>query len=212
MNLDLRQFIKDAVSSVCRTAEFIECMIVGENLVINVANATLSIVPIGVDTTRYIAFQYDPKKIMEDDKFSFLSPYTEDGSLDLNKSNIRHKLTMMWNQYSLLSNGCEIVAHIPDLRLDPIFEQLISLKSAEGSKFYNIPGNNLYENFKIPIFTGFPTLNKGDSIGLTVKRIDHSTLLNEFYISKKKIKRDFIMYFRTLDIDRNLMDERFTVY
>lgn len=94
-----------------------------------------------------------------------------------------------------------ILASDSDLRSDPEFESLLSLKSADGAKFYKLRDINYNKPYFIPIFSGFPNLNKPDTIGATIRDLtDHCHLLVELDIFKKKIKRNIRIVYRTLDL------------
>lgn len=93
------------------------------------------------------------------------------------------------------------VAFDPDLRSDPEFEKLLSLKSADGAKFYKLRDINYNIPYFIPVFSGFPNLNKPDKIGASVRDLmDGDHLLIELDIFKKKIKRNIKIIYRTLDL------------
>lgn len=87
------------------------------------------------------------------------------------------------------------------LRGNEEFERLLALKSADGAELYKMYGNNPGEVYFVPIFSGFPNLNKDDQIGINIYYFDQTTLMNVMYIYKKKIKRDIKIYFRTLRIN-----------
>ena len=94
-----------------------------------------------------------------------------------------------------------ILASDSDLRSDPEFESLLSVKSADGAKFYKLRDINYNKPYFIPIFSGFPNLNKPDTIGATIRDLtDHCHLLVELDIFKKKIKRNIRIVYRTLDL------------
>lgn len=98
-------------------------------------------------------------------------------------------------------NNYPILASDSDLRSDPEFESLLSLKSADGAKFYKLRDINYNKPYFIPIFSGFPNLNKPDTIGATIRDLtDHCHLLVELDIFKKKIKRNIRIVYRTLDL------------
>ena len=98
-------------------------------------------------------------------------------------------------------NNYPILASDSDLRSDPEFESLLSLKSADGAKFYKLRDINYNKPYFIPVFSGFPNLNKPDTIGATIRDLmDHCHLLVELDIFKKKIKRNIRIVYRTLDL------------
>ena len=95
----------------------------------------------------------------------------------------------------------KVLANNDQLRGDPLFEELISMKAADGMKYYYMRGNDLNTTYKIPIFSGFPNLNKQDDIGITVFEDPIPNIqVVRMIIFKKKLNRDVIMYVRTLRI------------
>lgn len=98
-------------------------------------------------------------------------------------------------------NNYPILASDSNLRSDPEFESLLSLKSADGAKFYKLRDVNYNKPYFIPVFSGFPNLNKPDTIGATIRdMMDYSHLLVELDIFKKKLKRNIKIVYRTLDL------------
>ena len=98
-------------------------------------------------------------------------------------------------------NNYPILASDSNLRSDPEFESLLSLKSADGAKFYKLRDINYNKPYFIPVFSGFPNLNKPDTIGATIRdMMDYSHLLVELDIFKKKLKRNIKIVYRTLDL------------
>ena len=98
-------------------------------------------------------------------------------------------------------NNYTILASDSNLRSDPEFESLLSLKSADGAKFYKLRDVNYNKPYFIPVFSGFPNLNKPDTIGATIRdMMDYSHLLVELDIFKKKLKRNIKIVYRTLDL------------
>ena len=92
------------------------------------------------------------------------------------------------------------IAEYEDLRSNEEFESLISMKAAEGMKFFRLPSLvDPGKSILIPIFSGFPKLSKPDKIGVIALKDDISVLIR-FIIYKKKFNRNIDMYFRILDI------------
>ena len=90
---------------------------------------------------------------------------------------------------------------ITNLKSDPEFCNLLAMKSADGMKLYKIPLNPNKSVF-IPVFSGLFPLNKDDDCDIVVYPSEHGTFIIRTTIHKKKIKRDFDMYFRILDLQR----------
>ena len=90
----------------------------------------------------------------------------------------------------------------PDLDQDEKFMEMAFAKASAGASFYFI-NTKLYPTF-IPVFTGFPLLNKGDKIGLKVYDIGNYKLLVNYTIFKKKFGSSYDMFFHILNVNRPL--------
>lgn len=192
--IDLSSIIKDCVNSVTKSAEFIYVLIADDTIVIDTADTTLSVIPIGMKTGVYSAFSYPGDYITGNNRAIF------------------NHVAKLWEQYDQLARYCQIEGSIPDLRAIPEYEAMLALKADEGAGMFRMPGNQLYQGFVIPVFTGLPIINKQDGIGIVVKRINHGTLLMEYHIKKKKLKSEFVIYFRTCDMNRQLLEEQFKIW
>ncbi len=198
--MNIVDMIKTYVGCATKTCEFTEVLLADDTVVINAADTTLSIIPVGFSTGMMIGF-------------SFNSVYEEGWTYEKLTNNylIYNKLINLWNIYESMSSNLPIEAYIENLREDNNFEDLIAMKASDGGGFYKIAGNELYQNYLLPVFTGLPSLSKQDKAGIVVKRIDRTTLLMEYHIYKKKINKEFTLFFRTVDMNRSLLEERFIV-
>lgn len=197
MNLDLNPLIKEYVNSVPKPSinspmEFIYVVVANDVIIIDVSDTTLAFIPLDMCTNMYSGIVY-PGDIQKSDKRIF-----------------DHVLSL-WEKYDQLVRYTPIEGSIEDLRAISDYENLISLKASDGAGFFMMPGNNLYQNFVIPVFTGFPGINAKDKIGVIVRRIDYKSLLVEYNIYKAKIKKNIKLYFTIMDMNRRLLDEQFTI-
>lgn len=196
--MELENLIKEYVGTISgiSTSVNIYVLISDSIMVINNDNTTLSVVNIGFQTGMYTAFRYTPDNL---------------GAYLNNDPMIFANMTAIWNKYETLSKQLPVLGEVPDMRMSEEFVKLLNLKSDDGAGFLKIPGNNVADEFLVPVFTGFPKLNKQDSVGLVVKRIDRCNLLMEYHIYKKKIKENIVIYFHVIDMNRRLVDEQFIV-
>lgn len=104
--------------------------------------------------------------------------------------------------YYINSTKYKLVSE-PVLRNNEEFERLLSLKAADGANFFKIHGQVLGEYYLVPIFSGFPNINKSDKIGIDIYDLRDGHLLIVMNIYKKKVNRDINMYFRTINLARN---------
>lgn len=196
--VDLPNLIKNYVGCATKTCEFVEVLVANDTIIVNAADTTLSIIPVGYPTGINIGFSYDN---LVDNGFN--------PEAMVNNYIIYNKLINLWNSYEIMSNTLPIEATVDNLRIYDDYENLINMKASEGGGFYKIAGNDLYKNYLLPVFTGLPSLSKQDKAGIIVKRISREHLLMEYHIYKKKINKTFTMFFRTVDMNRNLVEERF---
>ena len=114
-------------------------------------------------------------------------------------------MTDIYNRYlSVELNPLNLLASEPELRGNDEFERLLALKSADGAEFYKILGTNFKDVYYVPIFTGFPSINKPDKIGINVYDLHDGHFLNIMNIFKKKINREMKIYFRTINLGRSI--------
>lgn len=104
-------------------------------------------------------------------------------------------------EYYINSKSYKLASEL-DLRNNNEFEQLLSLKAADGANFFKINGSSIGECYFIPIFSGFPNINKSDKIGIDIYDLKDGHLLIIMNIYKKKINRDIQMYFRTINLGK----------
>lgn len=195
MAKDINSIIKDAVTCATKVCEFIEVLVADSTIIVNAADTTLSIVPVGYPTGIYLGTTYD-----------ISNPVIQ------HNNNIANKLLRVWNNYESLITRLPVELIVEDLRSIPEYEQLIAMKASEGGGFCKLAGQNLQSNYLLPIFTGLPTLNKDDRASIIVRRFDSNILLMEYHIYKKKMKKEFSLIFNTVDMNRSLLEQQFTVY
>ncbi|MBR6289172.1 MAG: hypothetical protein IKR19_07555 [Acholeplasmatales bacterium] len=87
-----------------------------------------------------------------------------------------------------------------NLRDDPEFEDLINMKSDKGMKLYKIPGFDKNKVYMIPVFSGFPSLNKQDTADVEIYEYNQTSVIVSMKIFKKKLNRDVYMIYKILDI------------
>lgn len=72
------------------------------------------------------------------------------------------------------------------------------LKASDGCEFIKVLGNDM-KTYMLPIFTGFPKLNKGDTMDIRIFRLTLETNIVKYIIHKKKLNRDIVISFRSLN-------------
>lgn len=97
----------------------------------------------------------------------------------------------------------KLLAYQEELRGNEDFESLLSLKAADGMKYYKVNGIDIGNTYMIPMFSGFPNLNKADRIGIKIFDVGNNKhLLVNMNIYKEKVNREINMYFVTIDLSR----------
>lgn len=116
---------------------------------------------------------------------------------------------LMYNQYiyefmiPMINSSnikIDLVASKDNLREDESFESLLSMKSDEGMKFYKLHSLDLSHYYMIPIFSGFPNINKNDTVSIQLFSSINNSLIVDMCIYKKKFNRDIHMIYKILDI------------
>lgn len=116
----------------------------------------------------------------------------------INNQEVINRIYPLYTQYNSIINSTPVL-NIDNVRADPLFEELISMKADEGMKFYKV--NDLNGNvYAIPIFTGCPSLSKQDTADLAIYDFDYNKALVSYIINKKKINRVMRMNFVILKI------------
>lgn len=195
--IDLNPIIKDYVNSVPKPSvsspvDFTYVMVSNDTVVIDISDACLAFLPLDISTNIYSGISYP-------------------GDIEKSDRNIINHISLFWEKYDQLIRYCPVVGAIPNLRLLPDYEKLLGLKATDGASMFKMPGNDLYQNFIIPVFSGFPAINAKDKIGIVVRRIDYKSLLVQYDIYKAKIKKNITLYFVIMDMNRRLLDEQFTI-
>lgn len=160
------------------------------------------IVVLVYDTTIYfVEFEY-PNLGLENIAFTFSDFNSFEEGKYINNELLLNKMNNLWNFYYNSLYNTELITKDEDLRSNPEFEKLLGLKSTDGARFFKLPVLGKINHFcLIPVFSGFPNLNKNDRVGIEVRRFeDKKYLLNHLIIYKKKINKNVHMIYRTLDI------------
>lgn len=97
-----------------------------------------------------------------------------------------------------ISNEMDAYWSNDNLREDPLFESMLQNKASDGTSFYFI--DRYGKKQFIPISKSLFSLNKGDTISGYVNRIDDTTDLCTFRISRKKTKISYSLLFRIINI------------
>ena len=92
-----------------------------------------------------------------------------------------------------------LLAYQDGLTENEDFQYYNNLKSSDGMKFYKMMGIN-NKVYMVPMFSGFISLSKLDTIGITIYDIQDGFLLLRMNIFKKKINREIIVDCRIINI------------
>lgn len=159
------------------------------------------LIAIVLDTTIY-SCELNIQEERNDIAFQYNSIVSEDESSEsfIFDKVILNKISSCFYGYYTISTNNPALAFKDNLKEDEEFQEYLSLKASDGMKFYKIPGVDIYNPkfYHIPIFSGFPALNKSDNIAIKVYDLNDCHLLIVFDIYKKKLNKNYQMYFRTL--------------
>ena len=183
---DWDTIVKGYVSAVCKSCGLIEVYIDNNIIIINMDDTALAVMSADLQLDTYKCFKYSTSKTTPAD------------------ISVANKLLTYFNRYTIDADCYPVVAEYDNLRSNEEYEKLLNLKADEGGGFFRLMGNELYTNYLVPVFAGFPNINKADKIGIVVRRMSYDTLLMEYHIYKKKVNKDITIYFRTLDLTRKL--------
>lgn len=84
-----------------------------------------------------------------------------------------------------------------NLKDSELFQPYLNLKTDNGNVFYK--GDNINKQYIMPVFNGFPALNKSDNMNIDVYQMDNKHQMIKLSIDKKKLGRTLYMYYRVLD-------------
>lgn len=187
---------KKILSNISVTKIYNNAMITSDNKLVIIDNDTLLLIIELFDVlpSFQIHFNIDATMNMVDDEYE---PET-------NNAKIKRIQTVYMNYSRVISNPNNLLACDPVLRGIEEFEKLLSMKASDGSKYYVIHGNNIGDNYFVPIFSNFPSINKPDQIGISIYQLEYGYNLVLETIFKKKINRNINILFRTLDLGRKL--------
>ena len=174
-----------------------EALVHQNELIVVIDKTVLYIVPLlNIEPNFYqdIGFRYD---ILIKECGDNLSCYISDYE-------VVDRVISIYNSYMfIIHNNIPIISE-EDLRSNPQFESLLGLKASDGLLYFNIYSNFITDNsntqlIKIPVFTGFPSINAKDKIGVTVFNEINTFIIN-FNIFKKKFNRNLNMIYRILKL------------
>jgi hypothetical protein len=139
-----------------------------------------------------IAFNY--KQILE------INEELESNEYAMNLPTVQRNI---WNTYQFYMNECAVkplVAHEDNLQDKEDFKPYIKMKSGDPLVYYKIIGNELYSQYLMPVFNGFPNLGTGDKLSVTIYDQLDGHLIFKHDIFKKKLNKNIQIYFRTLKL------------
>lgn len=111
-----------------------------------------------------------------------------------------YKITNCYESYINIMSNSPLVVDNPNLKENEEFSKLLDMKSGDKLQFFKVPGIDIEKSYIIPVFNGFPNLNKSDTIGIKIYDMLDNHLLIQMIINKKKIGRVMNVLFRTLKL------------
>ena len=103
------------------------------------------------------------------------------------------------SEYSVLSFSDPLL-----LQNEEYYKLITNLKAPDGNMFYNV--KTIDNCISIPIFTGLPLVSKGDTLALNIysSPFENSRYIVNYNIFKKKINMICKVYFKIINLNRNL--------
>lgn len=185
---DENKYIRNIVKAICKTNSFCAA-IYGSYLYIIVDKTQLYIVNLEgklADNVQMMGFENNslenPEYILDSDCLGFV----------LKKA----------NEYISRVNNGNIIYSCNDLKADPLFNEILHLKSAEGAKLYFI--DNISSIPPLVSFASLFNLNKDDRISADIF-LENGIALYYFHIYKKKINLNYDMIMRSLDLNMSII-------
>ena len=115
-------------------------------------------------------------------------------------SEMQMRLIRKWRECEDIVNGhlkdfgVRCIFSKVDMNDDEAFTNLRNMKASEGAAFY------FADNAMVPIMKGIPLLTKADKVKLTAYDTPVGHHFIHMNIYKQKLKKDYNMYFKVLDL------------
>lgn len=123
----------------------------------------------------------------------------EDYNININKTKDYYfGLYYNFNQYQIMQSDLNVTEN-------PDYKALMDLKAADGMRLYKIHkvmNLGIIHTWYIPVFSGFPSLNKSDTADIHIRKYnmkDKYYIVN-YKIHKAKIKTDVDMWFTAVEL------------
>ena len=184
----------------------VEALVAKAHITSDKANTKILVVPSNIGTTNLIITVQDTIMYVVPMKNNSTEIFAAGSGVHMNgfgyfDANIMNELMSKYNLYSNIISTNLPLAQDNELRNNEEFENLLGLKSSQGLQYYHLPDlDHPGEVYLIPMFAGFLSLNKADTIGVQIFNYDEINHLLKFNIYKKKINRNIEMYCRLLKI------------
>lgn len=131
--------------------------------------------------------------------FDFEKKSGEKIEIFLNPTNIFNELFSIIEKIKSYENNCHIIYHEQDIRTNEEFENIIALKTNEGSGKLNINTELNHSTFMV-IYKNIFNLSKPDTASLQIYNLGFGKLLSKFNVYKKKLNIKVDIYFVFLDM------------
>lgn len=190
LSQELMEYITGVIKSIVRSG-YMEVAVYSSNLLILLDDTVLY--------TVNLSGKIDP---------NITCGFTNYGSFDFtNSSAILIKLIRKQEEMQMICTEGNVIYNDPTATEDKSFYAAATLKATEGASFYFINNSHLNNNIFIPLFSGLLTLNKGDTVGLSVfKAPEQYQYIANMVLFKKKINHSVNIYYRVLDVNRPLRE------
>ena len=155
-----------------------------------------TLVIISYETLLYI-MHLDFVPVMFDICFKYTDIEELEENQCINNETIYYGMMNYYNTYLDLQNA-KPMFFISNLKSNEEFAELSSMKSAEGLKFLKLFQNETY--FFVPVFSGFPALNKQDDVDIEMYNYSDRLWLTNMTVHKHKLKKSYNMIYKSLKL------------
>jgi len=170
--------------------------IVNDNILLIVLHSTiLYSVTLPEHTGIYKSFT----AFIDDNKEMIPVELNENYNININKTReYYYNLYYNFNQYQIMYSDFNVTEN-------PNYKELMDLKAADGMRLYKIHAIialGMVHVWYVPVFSGFPSLNKSDTADIHIRK---SNMKDKYYIvnykiHKAKIKTDVDMWFTAVEL------------
>ena len=194
-NPQIKDYVIGLTNDVIKIPSYVACLFIGKIIILQ-DNAILYIIDISDKVPKEAAFMFEKGIEIKDGYIFDTLATTRDNMNNYTSLVLKFEDTMAIKMIS------PIIYVNNDLKSDPSFQDYLNLKTVDGVKKFFIKTTDSHPF--IPVLAGFPNLNKQDGIGILLYDIGNHKILVQEQIYKQKLKINYDIYYRIIDVNRPL--------